>query len=111
MDESAKFQYWMVQLGNLYYAGGLARKSPEIDAFSFEFVSDASLAFPFIAEVFANKIAAQCGGVVVILEATPEEYSALYDNHNEYINSEAEWHKEQELSIREEIMKQTESEK
>lgn len=107
LDESTKVQYWLLQLGKLYYAGGLARKSPIKDTFSYEFVSNESLAFPFIDEDIANHVATKCGAEVISRNTTLEEYSALYERHEKYINSEVEWHKEQELAIIDEIMKQS----
>ncbi|MFB5678785.1 hypothetical protein [Paenibacillus terreus] len=106
MDESTKVKYCLVQLGMLYYAGGLARKSPIKDTFSYEFVSDESLAFPFIDESFANIVATKCGATVILRNSTFKQYADLYERHKKYIDSEKEWHKEQERALIEELKQQ-----
>ncbi|MCY9763209.1 hypothetical protein M5X06_22200 [Paenibacillus alvei] len=95
MDRNAKHRYWLVQLGELYYAGELARISPVKNAFSYEFVSDEALALPFNNEVFADQINAKCGGIVTSRETTFGDYVALYERHQKYTNSEEEFYKEQ----------------
>nr|WP_242488037.1 hypothetical protein [Bacillus sp. TH13] len=35
--------YWLVNLGNMYYAGGLLRKREIESSFSYEFVNDESI--------------------------------------------------------------------
>lgn len=108
VDRSTKVQYWLLQLGKLYYAGGLARKSPIVDreSFSYEFVNDESLAFPFLDSSFAENAAAKSGGKIISRETTMEGLATLRERHYAYIGSENEWHKEQELAIIEELAKQ-----
>lgn len=108
MDRSSNLKYWLVELGDLYYAGGLKRISPLKDAFSLEFVSDESLAFPFIEEVFASNIAAKCSGLVIEREMTLEEYPVYYERHNNYINSEEEWNNEQMHAIIDDLTRRNE---
>lgn len=107
MERSAKIHYWLLQLGKLYYAGGLPRKSPIVDkeSFSYEFVNDESLAFPFLDSAFADNAAAKSGGKVISRETTLEGLATLRERHYAYIDSENEWHKEQELAIFEELLK------
>ncbi|WP_411512280.1 hypothetical protein ACLINY_29185 (plasmid) [Bacillus thuringiensis] len=35
-----KLTYWLVNLGNMYYAGGLLRKKDNESTFSYEFVNN-----------------------------------------------------------------------
>ncbi|OBZ15947.1 hypothetical protein A8L34_28115 [Bacillus sp. FJAT-27264] len=95
----AEFKYWLVQLGNLYYAGGLPRMGPTDDSFSHEFTNDESVAFPFGFEFAANKIADKCGGTVVPRSTSLKEFSDLEDEHKKYIHSEKEWHEEQRIAL------------
>ncbi|MDN8593187.1 hypothetical protein Q0V21_31140 [Paenibacillus sp. 11B] len=95
MDQNNDYQYWVVQLGQLYYAGGLGRTSQIVDSFSYEFVSHESLAFPFILDVAATHIAESCGGTILSRHATLKEYSVLSDKNSNYIKSEKEFHAEQ----------------
>nr|WLE91127.1 hypothetical protein GGBNIMDK_00158 [Bacillus cereus] len=43
-----QLSYWLVNLGNMYYAGGLLRKKEDESTFSYEFVNDETYAFPFL---------------------------------------------------------------
>lgn len=97
--------YWLVNLGNMYYAGGLLRKKEDESTFSYEFVNDKTYAFPFLEEHGAMRIAEKCGGTVVDLTATCEELTILEDKNERYINSESKDRLEQELNAREEIKK------
>ncbi|EJP83502.1 MULTISPECIES: hypothetical protein [Bacillus cereus group] len=97
--------YWLVNLGNMYYAGGLLRKKEDESTFSYEFVNNKTYAFPFLEEHGAMRIAEKCGGTVVDLTATGEELTILEDKNERYINSEYKARLEQELNAREEMKK------
>lgn len=103
MNENTQHQYWLVQLGKLFYAGGLLRTSTNPDVFSHEFVSDESLAFPFTAEVFAAKVAEEVDGTVQIRNSTVKEFIEQYNRHEQYTNSEKLFHKEQESALFDEL--------
>ncbi|HDR4368640.1 TPA: hypothetical protein QCP64_005136 [Bacillus cereus] len=100
-----KLTYWLVKLGEMYYAGGLLRKKEDESTFSYEFVNDKTHAFPFLEKHGAMKIAEKCGGTVVDLTATGEELTILEDRNERYINSESKARLEQELNAREEMKK------
>ena len=98
MDENQLTTYYIVLLGNMFYAGGLARKKPvdlEDEVFSHEYVSHEELAFPILSKEAADRIAAQCGGVVVPKEATMDELIQIGDLNERFTQSELEWEKEQ----------------
>ncbi|EEL25646.1 hypothetical protein bcere0018_53620 [Bacillus cereus Rock1-15] len=95
--------YWLVNLGNMYYAGGLLRKREIESSFSYEFVNDEVYAFPFLEEQDAINVAKQCGGIVVDRAATSEELTVLEERNERYINSESQARLEQEINIREDI--------
>ncbi|MFF2884717.1 hypothetical protein [Bacillus toyonensis] len=97
--------YWLVNLGNMYYAGGLLRKKEDESTFSYEFVNDETYAFPFLEKHGAMRIAEKCGGTVVDLTATSEELTILEDKNEGYINSESKARLEQELNAMEEMKK------
>ncbi|MGM2748450.1 hypothetical protein BK718_33090 [Bacillus thuringiensis serovar andalousiensis] len=97
--------YWLVNLGNMYYAGGLLRKNEDDCNFSYEFVNDKTYAFPFLEKHGAMRIADKCGGIAVDHTATGEELTILEDKNERYINSESTARLEQELNAREEIKK------
>ncbi|MDO6631817.1 hypothetical protein [Bacillus thuringiensis] len=100
-----KLTYWLVKLGEMYYAGGLLRKKEDESTFSYEFVNDKTFAFPFLEKHGAMRIAEKCGGIVVDHTATGEELTLLEDKNEKYINSEPQARIEQELNAREEIKK------
>jgi hypothetical protein len=96
--------YWLVNLGNMYYAGGLLRKSENESSFSFEFVNEEVYAFPFLEENAAINVAKQCGGIVVgVAAATSEKLTILENRNKRYILSESQARLEQGSIIREEI--------
>lgn len=97
--------YWLVNLGNMYYAAGLLRKGENESSFSYEFVNDVVYAFPFLEENAAINVAKQCGGIVVDRAATSEELTILENRNKRYILSESQARLEQEFNIREEIRK------
>ncbi|HDR7527202.1 MULTISPECIES: hypothetical protein [Bacillus cereus group] len=97
--------YWLVNLGNMYYAGGLLRKKEDESTFSYEFVNDKTYAFPFLEKHGAMRIAEKCGGIVIDLTATGEELAILEDKNDGYINSESKARLEQEINAREEMKK------
>ncbi|WP_180953815.1 hypothetical protein [Bacillus sp. M6-12] len=81
---------WLVQLGKLYYAGGLTREPYNDESFSFEFVKDEEVAFSILFEEIAEKIAEKCGGTVVKRELSHKELSKREDKHDAYMRSEGE---------------------
>ncbi|MEB8805550.1 hypothetical protein P4G82_27815 [Bacillus cereus] len=97
--------YWLVNLGNMYYAGGLLRKKEDESTFSYEFVNDKTYAFPFLEKHGAIRIAEKCGGTVVDFTATGEELAILEDKNDRYINSESKARLEQEINAREDMKK------
>ncbi|MGA4465921.1 hypothetical protein ACPA2L_25275 [Bacillus bombysepticus] len=97
--------YWLVNLGNMYYAGGLLRKREYTSTFSYEFVNDEAYAFPFLEEHGAIQVAEQCGGIVVDRTATVKELAILEDKNEKYINSEQQARLEQEFNTRKQIKK------
>lgn len=97
--------YWLVNLGNMYYAGGLLREKEDESSFSYEFVNNETYAFPFLEEHGAMRIAEKCGGIVVDRTATSGELTILEDKNERYIHSESKARLEQELNAREEIQK------
>lgn len=100
LAERQAIQYWLIQLGKFFYAGGLRRKSSIEDIVSYEFVSNELVAFPFFHEGVANSIAEQCGGSVVIRNAPGYEYIALRERNDKYIKSEKEWFEELERQFK-----------
>lgn len=91
MDQNKNFQYWIVQLGNMYYVGGLGRLPHNEDSFSFEFAKDEEVAFPFVLEELARGIAELCGGNVLVKKTTYETFQKLVAKHENYANSEPNW--------------------
>ncbi|AFU17106.1 hypothetical protein MC28_D057 (plasmid) [Bacillus thuringiensis MC28] len=97
-------KYWLVNLGNMYYAGGLLRKKDD-STFSYEFVNDETYGCPILEEHGAMWIAKKCGGVVVERVATSDELTILEDKNEGYINSEYKARLEQEINARVEMKK------
>lgn len=97
--------YWLVNLGNMYYAGGLLREKEDESSFSYEFVNNETYAFPFLEEHGAMRIAEKCGGIVVDRTATSVELTILEEKNERYIHSESKARLGQELNAREEIQK------
>lgn len=81
-------KYYLVQVGELYYAGGIYRNLSENEvAKSFEFTTSEDVAFILLAEDTANKVAKVVGGIVVPKENTVEEVGKLQTIHDKYIAS------------------------
>ncbi|MED4068758.1 hypothetical protein [Priestia megaterium] len=98
MEDNHLVPYYIVLLGNMFYAGGLARKKPvdlEDEVFSHEYVSNEELAFPILSREAADRIASQCGGVVVPKEAEMNELIEIGDLNERFTQSELEWEKDQ----------------
>ncbi len=88
--------YWLVKLGNLFYVGGLKRKTREYaEAVSYELTNEESLAFPILIEDIALKLAEKLGGIAVRKELASKELAILQHKNEVYSNSENSWEKEQ----------------
>ncbi|WP_270545604.1 hypothetical protein [Clostridium butyricum] len=86
--KNSMMEYWLVKVGNLYYAGGLDRNFPEDEeAKSFEFTTLEDVAFMILEEDIANNVAKLVGGIVVPKENTLEEANKLLIMHEKYIVS------------------------
>lgn len=85
--------YYLVQLGTLFYAGGLKRYPINKENVSLEFVKNERVAFPFIAKKeYAKEVAQQCGGTVVERSALFKEVMELKNENEQYKNSgDDEW--------------------
>ncbi|MGX5622217.1 hypothetical protein ACWKS7_27135 [Bacillus cereus] len=103
--KNIQLKYWLVNLGNMYYAGGLLRKTDDDSTFSYEFVNDETYGCPILEEHGAIWIAKKCGGIVVERVATSEELTILEDKNERFINSESKARLKQELNARKEMKK------
>lgn len=91
MALNVDFQYWIVQVGNMYYVGGVNRVPHHEQSFSFEFAKDEEVAFPFVLEELARGLAELCGGTVLTKKTTYETFQRLAAKHEDYANSEPNW--------------------
>ncbi|HDX9614792.1 TPA: hypothetical protein ROY01_006025 [Bacillus toyonensis] len=97
--------YWLMNLENMYYAGGLFRKKEESSTFSYEFFNDKTYAFPFLEKYGAMRVAEKCEGIIVDHAAAGKELTILEDKNKKHINSEPKARLEQEINAREEMKK------
>lgn len=97
-------EYWLVKLGNLFYAGGILRKLPENEnAKSYEFNTEEETAFVLFFEDGAKEIAENVGGVVIKREKSYEEVANLREKFDKYMESKKELEADALKTITEEI--------
>ena len=77
MNTSENNKYFLVKLGNLFYAGGHPSVSNQNKILTFHFVSYEEAATPFGYKDVASGIADQIGGVVVEKELTESKLEFL----------------------------------
>lgn len=104
--EDNMMKYWLVKVGNLFYAGGLRRRLSENDnAKSYEFTTEEEVAFVILFEDGANEIANLVGGTIVPREKSLREVNKLREKYDNYMESEKEIESESLKYITEEIRK------
>jgi hypothetical protein len=96
---------YYVQLGKLFYAGGLTRQPNSEESFSYEFVRDEEVAFGIGFEDIAEWIAEKCGGTVVSRQMTVHEAGVRSDKQDAYEKSESEYVEEVRKSVLSEMIK------
>ena len=102
--KNSMMEYWLVKVGNLFYAGGLRRRDPENEnAKSYEFTTEEKVAFVLFFEDSAKEIANLVGGIVIPREKRSEEVGNLREKYDRYMESEKEIEAEELKYITEEI--------
>jgi len=92
--ENVIVPYWVIKLGPKFYVTGLKRKSfDHINAASYEFTNEESLAFPILLENIALDMAEKLGGIAIAKKAPSKELANLHNKSEEY--SEIVWEMEQ----------------
>jgi hypothetical protein len=81
-----EYPYYFIKLGKLYYVTESCRYVKRKEIFSYEFTNDELVAFPFDTQSIAKQTADECGGYIVVRNATFEDYISQGKRWNKYIN-------------------------
>ncbi|PGQ88172.1 hypothetical protein [Priestia megaterium] len=90
-SKEPSYKYYLIKLGNLYYAGGLARTCSIKKAASYELVNQESLAKPITYKGTAERIAKEIGGLLITKNGTALGFLNLVDLNEDYVESEQKW--------------------
>ncbi|MEB2277710.1 hypothetical protein LAV82_27225 [Bacillus sp. ILBB4] len=81
-----EYPYYFVKLGRLFYVYHSYKDVKEKEVFSYEFTNDESVAFP-IDEKSAKQLADECGGQIVMKNATFNDYISQGERWSHFIDS------------------------
>ena len=80
-----EYQYHFIKLGELYYVNESDRYVKKKEASSYEFTNDESVAFPINEESIVKQTGNECGGYIVVRNATFEDYISQGEQWSHYI--------------------------
>ncbi|MDN3365496.1 hypothetical protein QU577_27525 [Priestia megaterium] len=84
MDEKA-YWYYFLNLGKLYYAGGLDTNYQGERHITYEFVNNNYFAYPFFDRDIAQQIADELGGNLITVKGTFNEFVVQGNRWGKYI--------------------------
>ncbi|MFB8426448.1 hypothetical protein ACFC4S_31040 [Priestia megaterium] len=84
MDKNT-YWYYFLNLGKMYYAGGTDTNYQGERHTTFEFVNGNSFAYPFSDRDIAQQFADECGGNLVTVKGTFDEFVAQGKRWGKYI--------------------------
>jgi len=80
-----EYPYYFIKLGKLYYVNESCRNVKRKEISSYEFTNDELVAFPFDTQSIAKQTADECGGYIVVRNATFKDYISQGERWSEYI--------------------------
>ena len=81
-----EYPYYFIKLGKLYYVNESCRNVKRKEISSYEFTNDELVSFPFDTQSIAKQTADECGGYIVVRNATFEDYIREGDRWSKYID-------------------------
>ncbi|MEB2294606.1 hypothetical protein [Priestia megaterium] len=81
-----EYPYFFIKLGKLYYVYHSYKNVKKKEVSSYEFTNDESLAFP-IDEESAKQLADECGGRIVMKNATFNDYISQGESWSHFIDN------------------------
>ncbi|PFP09246.1 hypothetical protein COJ90_21270 [Priestia megaterium] len=84
MDEK-EYWYYFLNLGKMYYAGGTESNYQGERLTKYEFVNNNTFAYPFLDKDIAQQIADECGGNLITVKGTFNEFIAQGQRWGKYI--------------------------
>ncbi len=81
-----EYQYYFIKLGKLYYVNDWCKDVKKKEITSYEFTHDEMVAFPFDQESIAKQMAEECGGHIVVRNATFNDYVRQGQRWSNYIS-------------------------
>jgi len=96
MEESKlpnkEYPYYFIKLGKLYYVNVSYKDVKKKEIARYEFTHNESVAFPFDTESIAKQMADECGGHIVVPNATFEDYIRQGERWSHYIDKKRKIH-------------------
>jgi hypothetical protein len=81
-----EYPYYFIKLGKLYYVNESCRNVKRKEISSYEFANDELVAFPFDTQSISKRTADECGGYIVVRNATFEDYISQGERWSKYID-------------------------
>jgi len=81
-----EYPYYFIKLGKLYYVNESCRNVKRKEIYSYEFANNELVAFPFDTQSIAKQTADECGGYIVVRNATFEDYISQGERWSKYID-------------------------
>ncbi|MBD8847917.1 hypothetical protein [Priestia megaterium] len=69
-----EYPYYFIKLGKLYYVNESCRNVKRKEISSYEFTNNELVALPFDTKSIAKQITDECGGYIVVRNATFDDY-------------------------------------
>lgn len=79
-------QHYFIKLGKLYYVNESCRIVKRKEISSYEFTHDELVAFPFDTQSIEKQTADECGGYIVVRNATFEDYISQGERWHKHID-------------------------
>ncbi|PEU51606.1 hypothetical protein CN395_28585 [Priestia megaterium] len=81
-----EYLYYLIKLGKLYYVNESCRNVKRKEISSYEFTNDELVSFPFDTQSIAKQTTDECGGYIVVRNATFEDYIREGERWSKYID-------------------------
>ena len=83
-----EYPYYFIKLGKLYYVNESCRNVKRKEIYSYEFTNNELVTFPFDTQSIAKQTAEECGGYIVVRNATFDDYINQGERWSNYIDYE-----------------------
>ncbi|MES9804302.1 hypothetical protein [Priestia megaterium] len=81
-----EYLYYLIKLGKLYYVNESCRNVKRKEISIYEFTNAELVSFPFETQSIAKQPADDCGGYIVVRNATCEDYIREGERWSKYID-------------------------